>query len=80
MFTTEVEFEVVIDESSDNGLIVNGISFPIEEDGTFGPDFLNGGGTNYTLTIDEDGELRLEGGVFIQNGFGIACFITATRN
>ena len=79
MFTTEVEFEVAIDEASEDGLIVNGINFPIDEDGTFGPGFLNGGGTNYELIIDDD-ELRLQIGELIPNGIALACFIIATRN
>ena len=79
LFTTEITFDVTIDEDSEDGLIVNGINFPISDEGTFGPEFLEGGFTNYTLTI-VDNELRLES--FLSNipGIAIPCFIIATIN
>jgi hypothetical protein len=58
MFTADISFDVVIDENSTDGLIVNGINFPISEEGTFGPDFLDDGSDNYELSISGD-ELRL---------------------
>ena len=80
MFTTEVEFEVVIDEASENGLIVNGINFPIDEDGSFGPGFLEETNSNFSLRIVA-GELSLESFVVSSNipGISLPCFIIATR-
>ncbi len=78
MFITDVSFEVVIDLDSEDGLIVNGINFPISEDGTFGPDFLDGGGNNYELSISGD-ELRLSSFGSIPEGIVLPCFIKATK-
>lgn len=79
MFTTPISFDVTLDADSADGLTVNGITFPISEEGTFGPGFLDGGFTNYELTIDGD-DLRLMTGELIPNGISIACFITGTKN
>ncbi len=78
MFTTVVTFEVSIDEDSPNGLIVNDINFPISEEGTYGPDFLEGGITNYELSIS-DGELRLHSFNSVIPGTSIPCYIIATQ-
>ena len=77
MFRTDITFDVLIDEVSEDGLIVNGINFPISEDGTYGPDFLFGS-TNYTLSIDGD-DLRLEINVDNVLGLAIPCFILAEK-
>lgn len=78
MFVTDIAFQVTIDEGADNHLIVNGVSFQVTEDGSFGPDFLDGGSDNYTLRIDGD-DLSIE-----RYGIGLPgpvnqCFILATK-
>ncbi len=78
LFTTEVTFDVTIDEDSEDGLIVNDINFPISDEGTFGPEFLEGNFTNYTLSIDGD-DLRLEINVDNVLGLAIPCFILAEK-
>ncbi len=79
MFITEVSFEVTIDSESDDGLIVNGTSFPVDEEGNYGPDFLDEGQIIYTLRIDEDGELKLESNVVNVLGLALPCFIIANK-
>ena len=76
MFATPIEFEVTIDEDSEDGLFVNGIKFPISEDGTFGPDFL--GATTYELRI-EGNELRLESSLINLPGPSLFCFIIVNK-
>jgi hypothetical protein len=78
MFTADISFDVVIDENSTDGLIVNGINFPISEEGTFGPDFLDDGSDNYELSISGD-ELRLASFGSIPNGIVLPCYIMATK-
>jgi hypothetical protein len=78
VFATPITFEVVIDETSTDGLIINGINFPISEAGTYGPDFLEGGFTNYELSIS-DGALRLHSFNSLVPGIFLPCFISATQ-
>ena len=77
IFTTPIEFEILIDEDSEDGLIINGIQIPISTDGTFGPGFVNNGDTNYEVVFISD-EVRIKFFTEIINGLGFPCFIKAT--
>jgi len=79
MFTTDVSFEVTIDTESEDGLIVNGINFPVDEEGNYGPDFLDEGQVIYTLRIDGEGVLKLESDVVDVLGQAAPCFIIASK-
>lgn len=78
VFTTPISFDVSIDESAVDHIIVNGISFEVDDDGNYGPDFLDGGSIIYTLRIN-DGELRLESNVINVVGLALPCFIIANK-
>lgn len=78
MFVTDLSFEVRLDPDSDDGLFVKDILLPVSEDGTFGPDVMNGGFTNYELTIEDD-ELRLSSFANFPNGIALPCFIKARK-
>lgn len=78
MFTTPISFDLVIDENSENSIIVNGVLLEVTEDGSFGPDFLDGGSENYTLRID-GGDLSIERINLGLPGPVIQCFILVTK-
>lgn len=78
MFVIDIEFEVIKDAESADGLIVNGMLFPISEDGEFGPEFIDGGEINYTVTFSDD-QIYLESFGVIINGIFLPCFIKATK-
>lgn len=81
LFTATINFDVEVDLDSDDGLVVKGINLPITEEGTFGPDNLDGGLINYELNI-EGNELRLASFESLPNADGepIGCFIIAYKN
>jgi len=78
VMTTPISFDVMIDEDSSDGLIINGITFPISEQGIYGPEFLDDGIYNYTVTIDGE-RLTLESYGSIPNGIILPCFIKVTK-
>ena len=78
---TSVTFDVDIDSSTTDGLIINGIEIPISTNGTFGPEFIgdeNGVGNNFTVTF-LFGEVRIKDLPIIPFGQSAPCLISATR-
>jgi len=78
MFTTPIEFEAVKDTASTDGMNINGILFPMSEDGEYGPDFLDDDIFNYTVII-QDSDITMEIFGSIPNGIIAPCYIKATK-
>lgn len=79
LMTTPISFEVTMDESTVDGLIVNGTLVPIAEDGTFGPDFVEGGPSNYEVHFMEDGSVTIKINEIFPFGIALPCYINARR-
>ena len=77
--TTPIRFDVLIDSSTTDGLIINGINIPISTNGTFGPDFLGEAesGGNYTVIFRLE-EVRIETRFIMDLGQAAPCFISGT--
>ena len=77
--TTPIRFDVLIDSSTTDGLIINGINIPISTNGTFGPDFLGEAesGANYTVIFRLE-EVRIETRFIMDLGQAAPCFISGT--
>ena len=77
IFITSITFEVLIDEDSEDGLLINGTLVPISEDGDFGPDFIQGN-LNYSVNFNGD-DVRIEINVDNVLGLALPCFIIAEK-
>lgn len=78
LMTTPISFEVTMDEATVDGLIINGTLVPIAEDGTFGPDFVEGA-SNYEVHFMEDGSVTIKINEIFPFGIALPCYINARR-
>jgi len=75
-FSTEITFVVEKVDSSANELIIFDEKFIIEEDGKFGPEFINN--THYEIEFDGD-VIKMAINVSFPFGIALPCYIKATR-
>ena len=77
MFTTDIVVEVSLDTLSDNSVIVNNLTFHIDENGQFGPMALEENSL-YELDLSND-RLRYSSKGFIPNGIILPCYIKGVK-
>ncbi len=74
-FVTEIEVVVTLDSLNANNVIVNDISFPINEEGRYNA---NLDGNYYDLSLADD-RIRWEINTFIPEGIALPCFIQGEK-
>jgi len=79
LMTTPISFEVTLDDDTVDGMIINGTLVPISEDGTFGPDFVEGGPSNYEVHFKEDGSITMKINEIFPFGIALPCYINARK-
>lgn len=75
-FTTEIEVVVVLDSLSENSVIVNDVTFPIDENGRFELGSING--SNHDLDLSDD-TIRWEINDYFPLGLAIPCYIKGEK-
>lgn len=75
-FTTEIEVTVVLDSLSENSVIVNDETFPIDENGRFELGNING--NNHDLDLS-DNKIRWEINDYFPLGLAVPCYIQGDK-
>ncbi len=74
-FVTEIEVVVTLDSLNTNNVIVNDISFPIDEEGSYNA---NLDGNYYDLSLVDD-RIRWEINTFFPLGLAVPCYIQGEK-
>ncbi len=76
-FATRVELVVEKDEDDPNSLLINDFVIPVDENGDYGPDFIEAG-TQLELTFDGDNiDFRMQ--PFLINGLALPCIFIGEK-
>jgi len=77
LFAQKVMLEVIVDPDNSDNLLISNLSIPVDDDGSYGPDFL-ASDKQITLSFSDD-VIFFEIQPFLINGIALPCYFEGPK-
>ena len=76
-FAQQVMLEVIVDPDNSDNLLISNLSIPVDDDGSYGPDFIRSD-MQVSLSFSDDG-ISFEIQPFLINGIALPCYFEGPK-